>query len=671
MRSFRPLLALVVATALVIAPTAPTASGGSPPRAEAVSLGVPLSDVLLIGGTVARGPNGQTAIWNISAGAPAYLNAINPVNGASLLSVPLPGAEGSYTVVATPDGTMYVGTYNNGHLYRLRPGATSVEDLGRPLASESFIWALTTDEQGNVYGGTYPGGRMFRFDHTTGAIRDYGKVLASQPYVKSIGYANGKIYTGSLPDAHIMEIDAATGAKTELPSPPNLGDPLLKSVYDLSVRAGRVYIRVGGAFPMPMYVWDIASRTWVDEIPLAHGLDISPVGANGELYFIQASELREYDPATKTLTGTGLRFTGRIQNARSIGFAELGLPDYPGTSVVGTLWRGEEFRYNPQTGKSEIFLTDVRREPIEILALSGGDKLIYTGGYLNGGVTATDPKTGVGQFNRFSQTEAILEAADGRVWIGTYPEARLYSYNPAQAWSSPEYAPGPPGSPDNPKLAVNLKPVLQMRARALVEVNGKIAVGTVPDGDRLGGALAIHDPRTGETASYRNVVQDESVFGLTARQGIVYGGTSITGGLGTTKPTRESGTVFAWDVARGVKLWESVPVPKAPTVSSVTFGPDGRLWGVASKTVFELDPRHGTVLRSFALGTTTATGDIVATRDGVYVSIDLNKIYRIAPGRWQTPKLYLEHPHRRLAVQGGQRLVFSNGPELFRVDIGR
>jgi len=670
LRSIRPLLALTLATVLAVAPAVPAAAAG-PPYAEAVSLGVPLSDVLLIGGTVAPGPGGKTAIWNVSTGGPAYLNAIDPVDGHSLLSTPLPGAEGSYAVAATPTGTIYVGTYNNGHLYRLRPGATTVEDLGRPIATETFVWRITTDEQGNVYGGTYPNGKVFRYDDQTGAVRDYGRILASQTYVKSIGYANGKVYTGSLPDARFTELDTTTGAITELPPPPNLGDPKGKSVYDLNVRGGRVYVRVGTAFPGPMYVWDIASRTWVDEIPTAHGLDISPLDPEGKLYFIQASELKRYDPATKTMTGTGLTFVGRIQNARAIGYADLGLPDYPGTSVVGTLWRGEEFRYNPQTGKSEIFQTAVRREPIEILSVSGGAKTVYTGGYLNGGISATDPKTGATIFHRFSQTEATLEASDGRVWIGTYPEARLYSYEPDQTWNSLEYSPGPVDAPENPKLAVNLKPEIQMRARALVEVNGKIAVGTVPDGDRLGGALAFYDPQSGATTTYRNVVQDESVFGLTARQGIVYGGTSITGGLGTTTPTRESGTVFAWDVTGSRKLWETVPVPKAPTVSGVAFGPDGVLWGVAGKTVFAMDPRYGTVLKSFVLGTTSQTGDIVATRDGVYVSIDLNKIYRIAPGRWQTPKLYLEHPHRRLAVQGGQRLFFSNGPELFRVDINR
>lgn len=202
-------------------------------------------------------------------------------------------------------------------------------------------------------------------------------------------------------------------------------------------------------------------------------------------------------------------------------------------------------------------------------------------------------------------------------------------------------------------------------------MNGKIAVGTVPDGDRLGGALVIYDPKTGTSEKYRNVVQDESVFGLTANCGIVYGGTSIAGGLTTTPPTREAGTVFAWDVAKKKKLWESVPVPGAATVSSVTIGPDGLLWGVAGKTVFAVAPDSGKLKKSFTLGTTTSSGDIVSTREAVYVSIDLNKIYRIEPGKKAVPTLFVEHAHRRLGVRGDHQLLMTSGSELFRIDISR
>lgn len=637
-----------------------------------VPLGIPLSDLLLIGGTVAPGPDaGKAAIWNVSTGKPGYLNAIDPATGAILISAPLPGADSGYAVTSTPDGSIYAGTYINGHLYRWRPGSgNTVEDLGRALPGESYIWRTASDEQGNVYGGTYPNGKVFRYEAATGTVRDYGQIVPGQPYVRSIEYANGKVYAGTHPDAHLAELDPVSGAVTEIPTPPGVADIKNLTVHDLNARDGRLYARYGSAYPGRLFVYDLATRTWVDEIPAAHGLDVSPAGDQGEIYLIQQSELKRYDPATKTLTGTGLTFTGRIQNTRSFGWAELGLPDYPGKSVVGTLWRGDLFRYNPQTGKSSIIQAQVRREPIDIISVAGGKQSAYVGGYLNGGVSVVDPTSGATTFNRFSQTEAILEASDGRVWLGTYPEARLYSWDPAQPWSSPEYSPGPPGTPDNPKLRANLKTELQMRARALVEVDGKIAIGTVPEGDRLGGALVIHDPATGTTQTFRNVVQDQSVFGLAADRNIVYGGTSITGGLATTPPTRTEGTVFAWDVRHSRKLWET-PIPGAGTVSSVALGPDGLLWGVAGKTIFAVDTLRGRLKRRFDVGTTKAGGDIVATRDALYAGIDGNRIYRLAPWQRTTPPVFVTHPNNRLAVRGNSQLLITTGPHLFTVRLNR
>ncbi|GAA2311437.1 hypothetical protein GCM10010402_84140 [Actinomadura luteofluorescens] len=127
--------------------------------------------------------------------------------------------------------------------------------------------------------------------------------------------------------------------------------------------------------------------------------------------------------------------------------------------------------------------------------------------------------------------------------------------------------------------------------------------------------------------------------------------------------------MFAWDVARSRKLRETLPVPGAGTVGSVTIGPDRKLWGVAGKTVFSVDPRCGRVLKRFVLGSTTAGGDIVATRKALYVGMDGGRIYRIDPESGRAPALVVEHPLRRLAVQGGHRLLFSDGAELFRVDL--
>lgn len=82
----------MVAAALPIALTAgPVAAAYS--SAPGTSLGVPLTDVLLINGTVGTMSDGRRVIWSASSGTPAILNAVDPTIGAPLLSAPLPGAE--------------------------------------------------------------------------------------------------------------------------------------------------------------------------------------------------------------------------------------------------------------------------------------------------------------------------------------------------------------------------------------------------------------------------------------------------------------------------------------------------------------------------------------------------------------------------------------------------
>ena len=235
----------------------------------------------------------------------------------------------------------------------------------------------------------------------------------------------------------------------------------------------------------------------MDEIPNAHGLDISPVGANGEIYLIQASELKKYDPATKTLTGTGLTFTGRIQNARSIGYADLGLPDYPGAGVVGTLWRGEESAAARRPASSRLPAQVRRRadrDPVR-RRWQGQDlrrrlperrrvrrRPVHRRGHVQPVLAGRGPAGGVRR-----------QAVDRRLPRG--PALRLRpGASPGAARSTHRTT---PVRRTTPSELLNLKPdLLQTRARALVEVNGKIAVGTVPDGDRLGGALVIYDPAT-------------------------------------------------------------------------------------------------------------------------------------------------------------------------------
>ncbi|MFD1934046.1 hypothetical protein ACFSKW_21510 [Nonomuraea mangrovi] len=664
---------LALTTALTGAPPPMSASSTAEPGDRVQDLGVPLQDVLLIGGTVAAGPGGGTVLWGASSGAPAHLNAVDPATGAEVARVDLEGAAGSWAVDAAPDGSVYVGTYGDGRLYRWSEQG-GVKDLGRPVASDNFIWSVAAGEGATVYGGTSPGGRLFGYDPATG-FRDYGRLSAAHAYVRSVSYAGGKIFAGTEAPAAVFEVDAATGAATALPTPPGL-DPAGKWAYDVNAAGGHLYVRYGAAAPGPLHVWDIAARTWTHALEQAHGLDVSPPDEQGGVYFVKAGELVRYDPRTKAVTPTGMPFTGRVANTRGIGWAELGLPDYPGKSVVGLLWRGLMFRYNPQTGARAFVQTGVRGEPIDITAISEGpDGRVYTGGFLNGGFAALDPATGQREeFHTFSQSEDMVTHA-GKLYVGAYPEARVYAYDPELPWNSTEYSPSPePGPVPNPARLFDFAADKQIRPRAMVSAGRYLAVGTMPDLGHLGGVLAIWDPAEGKLKhAQRNVVTDQSIVSLAYRDGIVYGGTSIYSGQSATPPTQPEAKLFAWSVARNRLLWEITPAPGKPAIPALTFDDRGRLWGIAGGTVFGVDTGERKVVTTVTLsGSKSAGGQLV-----------FNSADRLLYGAHAGAEVFWLDPRRRthgvlrqgavhqLAVHRSGEVYFAEGPRLFKLEAKR
>ncbi|MFI7149914.1 hypothetical protein ACIBO2_33740 [Nonomuraea sp. NPDC050022] len=669
MTLIRRILAVGLSAAMLLSVAPPAHSAADRHRTGRVTdLGVPLQDVLLLGGVVAPGPDGQAALWGASSGTPAHLNAVDPATGAERGRFDLPGAAGSWAVDATPDGSLYAGTYGDGRLYRwTRQGG--VADLGRPLPSENFIWSVAAGEGATVYGGTSPGGRLFGYD-PAGGVRDYGRLSPSHAYVRSVSHANGKIYAGTEAPAAVFEVDAATGVAERLPAPPGL-DLTDKWAYDVNAVGGFLYVRFGSAFPGPLHVWDIAAHAWTDTVESAHGLDVSPPDDQGRVYFVKAAELVCYDPRTRTVTGTGMPFTGRVANTRGIGWAELGLPDYPGKSLVGLLWRGLMFRYNPQTGARSFVQTGIKGEPIDITAIADGpDGRVYTGGFLNGGFAALDPKTGErAEFHTFSQSEAMTAHA-GKLYVGAYPEARVYAYDPALPWNSTEYSPSPePGPAPNPARLFDLAADKQIRPRALVSAGRYLVAGTMPDLGQLGGVLAVWDPVKGELKhAARNVVQDQSIVSLAYRDGVVYGGTSIYGGQAATPPTQPEAKLFAWSVRENRLLWEIVPAPGKPAIPALAFDRRGRLWGIAGGEVFAVNVAARKVVSKVTLSSSTSASGALSLnrRDGLlYGAHAGTEVFALDPVSGRRTVLR-QGPVHQLAVHRSGDVYFAEGPRLFR-----
>ncbi|BCJ37722.1 hypothetical protein Athai_52250 [Actinocatenispora thailandica] len=587
--------------------TGPALAGPAPATAAATlaDLGIPLSDVLAIGGAVGPGPDGRPVLWSAVSGDPAHLVAVDPRTAKTVSSQPLTGAPGSYGVALGPDGTVWVGAYGTGQLFRRPPGRQSeIEDLGQPLPGESYVWRLAVDDAGVVYGCTYPHARAFGYDPATGAVRDYGTVVPGMSYARSIATDGGKLYVGTQPDAHLVEIDIVTGARRELPLPAEVGDGAGSTVYDLDAYRGLVYARFGSAIDGSLGIWDTRRQSWGPLRDHVAGLDVSEPGPGGLVYYTRGGELTGLLPRTGTEVGTGLTFAGRVVNNRGIGWVDLPDRDHPGRTLVGLLWRGEMFRYNPKTGAGELSATDLPGEPIPLASLAvGATGRLWAGGYLNGGLAQLDPQTGSPTFHRFAQTESVLDLGDS-IWLGTYPDARLYRYDPSQPWSSAEYSPGPAGTPDNPVKVVDLHDHDQVRARASVDAGDHVAYGTMPN-TTLGGALVVVAKATNAASVHRPVVTDQSIVSLAYTGGTIVGGTSIHGGYSVPAPTQTEAKLFGFDPVAEAKTFEAVPVPGAESVDGLAVDADGGVWGLAAGTLFAFDLPSRTVTRQVAVATGT------------------------------------------------------------------
>lgn len=264
--------------------------------------------------------------------------------------------------------------------------------------------------------------------------------------------------------------------------------------------------------------------------------------------------------------------------ARGWGSVELSNDDFPGESIVMARPNGVLLAWNPETDATETFRPDVARGEYLIRSMSTGpDGNVWVGGYIQG-VGRSDADTGdTRMFTASGQPESMVSHGEYVVY-GTYGGGQLWSYDSTETWRY--------GS--NPGKGVTIG-AEQDRPVAMASAGDVVAVGSVPYYGESGGALSLFDPVTGDLEVFRNVVQDQSVLSLAYRDGLIYGGTGIWGGLGT-EPTAEEGQLFIFDPSTDEVVYSGVPVPGAENVSALTFDDEGNLWGLTYGELFKFDP---------------------------------------------------------------------------------
>ncbi|MCU6710369.1 carbohydrate binding domain-containing protein [Paenibacillus sp. J5C_2022] len=631
---------------------------------DTISLGVPLHTIAVNGAAFGIGTNGQELAYAIANGSPAVLNVIDAHTGVIENSFSLPGAGGSFGAKTGPDGTVYIGSFPNGTLYRWVPGSSSIESLGRPLPSESYIWQLDFDEDGRVYGVTYPNGKVFRYDPATGDVHDYGSMIEGMQYARSIGIYEGKAYVGvGTQQVRMVELNLATGDKREILLPEPYRQDML--IYDMDVRKHSLFVR-----PMnssDMLVYDLKKEEWKDIIPDVKGLGVSPVNQGKMVYLIRNDNfLYKYNMHTGELCKTSF---GNLWSSKAAGWIHLESPDYPGSSYASIDFGGRIRIYNPLTGNHQIIESSMEGQPAIIQSLGlGPDGRIYASGYQSGGLSAYDPATGnILEYPKgtIGQIEGMI-TYDGKLYAGVYPGADLFSYDPAQPY---DYG-------TNPQLHFGLKSEFdQDRPFALTGVGEQLAIGTVPDYGKLGGALTMYNPNSGEKQVYRNVVSNQSVTALASKDGIVYGGTSVWGGLGIT-PSETEAKLFIWNPATDEKEWEGVPISGDRAIVDLAFDDQGYLWGLTVGKVFKFDPATREVIAVVnilpfnwdGVSHVWKNGSLLLAPDGHIYVLTLTQLFRLDPVTLETTLVKNQAGYfAAMDLQGD--VYYARDTELYKLDM--
>ncbi|WP_026876081.1 hypothetical protein [Jiangella gansuensis] len=652
-------LAVVASFLTIVPPAAAQTPAQAPVRGAEESLGYPIaSRVLSQDQSQGVDAEGRPQAYWVTAGnneMPGMFQVTDIRSGEVVFGERLPSGANSWaSTFNTVDGTVYFGM-TEGDMYSWTPGDDAVTALGVPYAGEG-IWRLAAAPDGIVYGGTYPGGELFSYDPATGEFTNHGQAVPGETYARSLAVDEDSVWVGTQPRARLTRFDRATGEFHQVALPAQYETH--EVVYDMTLARDYLLLRVQPS--NDLLVYDTVTGEFVNIVPGISGRAISPPDPAGKyVYFRIASQgVVAYDLDTHTYARVGW---GPNAFPGTWAWIDMDDPDFPGLSLSMTYYYGRIYVWNPETKKSAyIGEADLEGAPNPITALgSGPDGAVYVGAFLS--------PPGMARFDPTNETTTLLAGAGqiegfgsygDHLVYGRYPNAGLLDFDTTRPWSM--------GTNPGPAAVIDDE---QDRPQAFVQVGDRMAVGSVPKSGRLGGALSLWDPATGEVVTHRDVVPDQSVVSLAERDGLLYGGTSVNGGYGID-PVATEAELFVADPDTGDVLERLVPVPGGKAVNGLTFDADGLLWGVSDGTLFTYDPATSTVTRAeqlFPRRTNMYGHDrhLLFHEDGHLYVTSSGSLWRVDPRTWAVTEL-ASSGVGSLAQDGDGDLYYARGAALYR-----
>lgn len=499
------------------------------------SLGIPVRKGGLMGCIVGPdGKGGEALYFNFNQlSGLLFLVQVNP-NSGEARQFNAPKGPGAWAMIAGPDDKIYLGTWDGALILRFDPKLPEkgLEVVGKPSATEDYLWQFDIGKDGKIYACTYPSAKLVRFDPTSGSMEDLGRMHPKEMYARSLAVGpNGKVYVGiGTEKGDLVVFDPTTGKHRSI-LPEGLQGAKGWSTVGVSRRSdGNVYAEFG---PNLLRL-DDETATPVKSAPerpalkLKDGRDVVAFGRG-------TFSLR--DPATGKVTERTFKYEGAGDHIFMVGTG-------PSNCVYGsTAMPLEVFRFDPHLTKSEHLGAMPGGEVYSMLEHERKLYLCYYGGAI---MNLYDPAKGFWKFGNTTESNPI---SFGGVGDG------------------------------------------HLRPRAMIRgPNESIYIGSEPPYGELGGALAVWDPRQNRAIeNYRNLVTNQSIASLAwePKSGLLFGGSGNYGG-GGTRPVEKEAKFFAFDPRRKEKVFEAALVPGAAKYPA-TFAADGKVFTAVGDKLIVFD----------------------------------------------------------------------------------
>lgn len=661
-------------------------------------------------------PDGTPVAVMVSGGSGGLLNLINlntstPVDEPQVLAQEGVDAQ-PWGFARLSDNSVLIGASSN--LYHYDPSKprnkriTVLSVVGQEGFTEElkkkleFVWDIAVDDNDTAYISVYSkvGGSVLTYRKGTGwgTLAGGDPVAVGDNHARSIDYDDGKLYvTVSPANPRLFVFDLANpGSKEVIPLPAGVANPKEYLAF-LEVQAGIAYI--GHSDGKATTVLNLATgdhETWP-------GVTSNVIPRPGEpkkvTYWKKAqgdsARLVEYDPEARTHTDV-LVDNSLLRRIAATSWVTHDL--FVSTEMNG----GRVSIYRVGEPKSSLLsgLVIPMRRDIGSLAVAE-DGSLYGGWYMvarkllriTPGPTAKDTS--------YSLLDAPLGQVEGLAIHGDHLVTGLYVGGRVgyHSLSDPANFLEKPAGIGEP----------QDRPYAVIHTTGdQFAVGTVPSGGHLGGALAlvnakdraietgpdgtpsVHPFKEIKNAQGQVVTEltQQAPISLAHRDGKLYIGTTIRGGHGVsaTNPdgSLQESYIVEFDLATRTvtRIVNPFPGKGQRAVAALTWGENGMLHGATGKYVFTLDPATLTVTNSRSMETTGEMNNrtwLLHHRNELFgifggtlyaISADLQTITPLAPPREikdETREVASEKlPVGSLVIGKDDHIYFARGPELYR-----